>query len=145
MNNIRHLHLTDYTKQYFNLLNQLKPIGECSYTCFKETYDLIERNPNHFVFVIEEDNVIVGSITLLVEVKFLYKGLKLGHIEDVIVHNKYRNKGYGKLLVEFCKQYAKDVLGCHKIGLCSRKESERFYIKTGFHPIGVYYADYFSR
>lgn len=139
---IRQLELSDYKKKYIDLLNQLKPMSGCTYECFENILNSINKNPHHFVFVIERDGIIVGTITLLIEPKLLYKGKSLGHIEDFVIHKEYRKKRYGKQLIEFCKKYGQSR-GCHKVGLCSRIESEYFYEKNDFIPIGKYYATYF--
>jgi len=138
---IRLLEIGDYHKNYLQLMNQLKPTKIYSYALFKKIFKQIEKNDEHNIFVIEEDGIIVGTITIVLETKFIYEGEKLGHIEDFVVDKNYRKKGYGGNLIEhvinFCKKN-----DCRKIGLCSRPYAQEFYYKKGFDVIGNYFAKY---
>tara|TARA_B100000963_G_scaffold12624_1_gene9734 strand:+ start:3380 stop:3811 length:432 start_codon:yes stop_codon:yes gene_type:complete len=138
---IRLLEIGDYHKNYLQLMNQLKPTKIYSYAKFKKIFKQIEKNEEHNIFVIEEDGIIVGTITVVLETKFIYEGEKLGHIEDFVVDKNYRKKGYGGNLIEhvinFCKKN-----DCRKIGLCSRPCAQEFYYKKGFDVIGNYFAKY---
>ncbi len=138
---IRLLEKGDYYKNYLELMSQLKPTNIYSYSKFEKIFKEIEKNKNHNIFVIEEDNIIVGTVTIVLETKFIYDGDKLGHIEDLVVDKEYRKKGYGGNLVDhvvnFCKKNQ-----CRKIGLCSRPNAQEFYYKKGFDVIGSYFAKY---
>jgi GNAT superfamily N-acetyltransferase len=57
-------------------------------------------------------------------------------IENMVVEEKYRSRGVGKLLIEYVLKRAKET-GCYKIQLCSdnkREEAHRFYQSMGFEP-----------
>ena len=53
---------------------------------------------NHQIFVIEnkDTNHIIGTLTILIEQKVIHNMGKVGHIEDVVIDNKYRGRGLGK-------------------------------------------------
>ena len=138
---IRALEVTDYDKHYLALLNQLRPVESYESSSFERVYKDYQDNNQHYIFVIEEENVIVGTITVLLETKFIYEGRKLAHIEDLVVHEDHRKKGYGGKLVDYCVDFCKEQ-GCKKIALCSRKTAEEFYNKKGFDIIGNYFAKY---
>ena len=83
--NIRKLTIHDYD-QYINLINQLRPIGcDITYETFIKIYEDIFKS--NIIFVAEINNILVGSITLLIEQKFIHKCSKYVVIEDVIVDN----------------------------------------------------------
>ena len=138
---IRKLQKTDYNKRYLELLNQLKPIIRYDQEIFNNIFEDISNDIRHNIFVIEDDGIIVGTITVLLESKFIFMGDKLGHIEDLVVDRSYRNKGYGGMLVNYCIDYCREN-GCKKIGLCSRVNAQEFYYKKGFDVIGNYFAKY---
>ena len=140
---IRKLKKSDYYKNYLGLLNQLRPVNDYSYEKFEKIYDEIKKNKNHIIFVIEENNIIVGTITVILETKFIYEGLKLGHIEDFVVDKDYRKSGYGSKLISHCEEFCKKNK-CKKIGLCSRPTASDFYYKKGYDIIGNYFAKYLS-
>ena len=138
---VRRLEKSDYHKNYLGLLNQLKPIEMFDFNKFSSIFDNISKNKNHVIFVIEEDNIIVGTITVLMEEKFIYGGQKLGHIEDFVVDSKYRKCGYGSKLLEHSILFCKNN-NCRKVGLCSRANAVDFYYKKGLDVIGNYFAKY---
>ena len=138
---IRALEVTDYDKDYLALLNQLRPVEAYDSSSFERVYKDYQDNKQHYIFVIEEENSIVGTITVLLETKFIYEGRKLAHIEDLVVHEDHRKKGYGGKLISYCVDFCKEQ-GCKKIALCSRKTSEEFYYKKGYDVIGNYFAKY---
>ena len=84
----------------------------------------INSNPLHKVFV-AQDNIngkIVGTTTLLIEPKFINKGMQVGYIEDVSVRKDYEGLGIGFKLVNYATNYAILNGGCKKILLyCSEK------------------------
>lgn len=51
----------------------------------------IKTNPLHKIFVAQSDinGKIVGTTTLLIEPKFINKGMQVGYIEDVSVRKGY--------------------------------------------------------
>src|SRR5262249_12258477 len=46
-------------------------------------------------YVARRDGRIVGTASLLIELKFIHKGGKVAHIEDVAVHKDHQRKGIG--------------------------------------------------
>ena len=60
----------------------------------------------------------------------------LGHIEDVCVDKEFRNRGYGKNIVNFLINRAKDK-GCYKITLDCSISNKEFYKKCGLEERGL--------
>tara|TARA_B100000424_G_scaffold57824_2_gene41889 strand:+ start:15368 stop:15835 length:468 start_codon:yes stop_codon:yes gene_type:complete len=136
---IRKLEIGDYMNSYLSLLKQhfTIDITSISFTDFK---DFIHNlNINHQVFIAEHiptshlstEHYLVGSITILIEKKLIHSMGKVAHIEDVIVHENYRKKGLGKMLINKCIEYAKEK-NCYKIVLYCEEENIDFYQKCGF-------------
>ncbi len=80
------------------------------------------------------DGVIVGYGSIIIEEKV--RGGKAGHIEDIVSHADYRQKGIGKKIVDSLIQIAKSH-GCYKVLLQSQKHNINFYKKSGFEESGI--------
>jgi glucosamine-phosphate N-acetyltransferase len=94
----------------------------------------IKSNPLHKVFVAQEDNndKILGTTTLIVEPKFINKGMQVGYIEDVSVKKGYEGLGIGFKLVNYATSYAISNQGCKKILLYCSEKNRPFYEKLGY-------------
>ena len=110
---------------------------------FKNLKSLIERLPqNHNIFLYLENNIIVGAITLIIEEKIIHSGGKVGHIEDFVVLDEYRNKGIGSLLYNYVKILCEQNK-CYKMILDCNELLENYYIKKGFVKKGSCLGYYF--
>jgi len=89
-------------------------------------------NLKHQIIVIEMDNQIIGSGTLLIEEKLTYGGCKMGHIENILIDEKYRNLKLGSILVNKLVELAKQNK-CYRIDLSCEEQIVDFYEKLGFH------------
>lgn len=128
---IRELQKEDYNKKYLDLLKELTIVKELSKEDFNETFDNINKLPNHKIFVIELDNIIVASITLLIEYKFIRNRMNVGHLEDVVVKKEYRRKGLSRKLIEHCIKYSVNN-NCYKIILNCDEKLKQYYNKFNF-------------
>ena len=110
---------------------------------FKNLKGLIERLPqNHNIYFYLENDKIVGGITLIIEQKIIHNGGKVGHIEDFVVLDEYRNKGIGSLLYNYVKILCEQNK-CYKMILDCDQLIENYYIKKGFVKKGSYLGYYF--
>jgi glucosamine-phosphate N-acetyltransferase len=89
-----------------------------------------ELDDYSLVYMVEIDNVIVGTIKIIIEKKFYNENCYAGHIEDVVIDREYRGKGYGKIAVNFAEQLCKQK-GCYKILLYCSDHNVKFYEKCG--------------
>jgi glucosamine-phosphate N-acetyltransferase len=89
-------------------------------------------------YVATDGDRIVGTLTLLVERKFIHHGGRVGHIEDVVVHGEYQKRGIGQALVRHAVEEARQ-LGCYKVILNCFEERVGFYESVGFrrHDVGM--------
>lgn len=132
---IRELSEQDYYKGFLNLLEQLTTVdaNNITYDDFIKHLKKIKSK----VFVMEDgEGKIIGTMTLLIEEKFIHKLSSVGHIEDVVVNDEYRGKGLGKMLIDYGVKYAKDN-GCYKIILNCAEKNIAFYEKCGFKSKNV--------
>lgn len=96
----------------------------------KKYLDEILNSKNTFLFLAEEEGII-GTLTLIINQ--IPTGKK-AWIEDVVVDNKLRGKGIGKMLIEFAIEFARNK-GISKIDLTSKPErvaANELYKKLGF-------------
>ncbi|HYA83584.1 MAG TPA: GNAT family N-acetyltransferase [Candidatus Bathyarchaeia archaeon] len=109
------------------------PLEGLSKATAKAILKEIKTNPLHkiFVAITKDDNLVIGTTTLLVEPKFIFGGGRVGHIEDVSVRKEYQRKGIGFKLVNYATEQAA-LMGCVKTVLDCSDESMRFYQKLGY-------------
>lgn len=122
-------------KECLKLLEELTIVGEVPN--YLEIFNELKNNKNHYIFVYEEDNKILGMATLLIEQKFIHSGSRVGHIEDVVVSKNHRKSGIGKKLVDKCVEVAK-YRQCYKTILDCDDNLLVFYTKMGFRRAGNY-------
>ena len=88
-------------------------------------------NDNHHILVIEVNNQIIGSGTLLIEEKMTYGGCKMGHIENVLIDDNMRGNKYGTFIVNELIKIA-DNHKCYRIDLICTEQLIPFYKNVGF-------------
>lgn len=133
----------DYlNNSFFKTLSNLAEVDEAIYNkeFSKNIFEKIEKSGNIKVFVALNDTEIIGSITTIIEQKFIHNGGKVCHIEDVVTRKGFENLGIGSLLVEKALELAVQEQ-CYKIILNCSKYNSGFYEKFGFykHDIGMRY------
>lgn len=125
----------------------------------KQILQQIKSNPLHKIFIAQEEEeggggeqqeqeqqvqaqddidkkkiktIVVGTTTLLVEPKFINKGMRVGYIEDVSVRKGYDGLGIGSQLIAYAIHDAISVEACGKILLYCSKNTMPFYEKLGY-------------
>ena len=139
---IRHIDDSDITSDYIKLLGQLTEIDNLDKT---QTFEFLRSlGKNHAIFVIEdyETNKIVATGTILIERKLIHNNGKVGHIEDIVVDEKCRGFGLGKIIIDHLSEFAKNA-GCYKCILDCSSENMKFYEKCGYIKKGVQMGRYF--
>jgi glucosamine-phosphate N-acetyltransferase len=142
---IRELCTNDYYRNFLQLLNKLSKFDYEKIT-FDDFYEYnnkyMDKKNNTQIYVIESEGLIIGCGTLLIEHKFIHNLSKVGHIEDVIIDEKYRNMGLGKKLINKLVDIASNNL-CYKVILDCSKDKEIFYEKCGFTNMNSQMSIYF--
>lgn len=129
---IREIELYDIKKGFLNVLTNLSEVGDLNLHDALKILEIIKRNPFHKIFVAVDDGCeVIGTITLLVEPKFIHVGGFVAHIEDVVVRKGYERKGIGRALMRTAIEHAKE-LGCYKCILACNESVAGFYEKLGF-------------
>jgi ribosomal protein S18 acetylase RimI-like enzyme len=116
------------------------PLKDCR-KVFKE----MSKVPGYSLLVAEEDGEVVGTTVLSILPGFAHGTNPFAVIEYVVVDEKKRSKGVGKILMEHCRKLAKEA-GCYKIMLTSDKRRERahkFYRSLGFDASSEGFRFYF--
>jgi len=123
----------DLDKGFLEVLDNLLP-SQINNDFAKEILKEIKSNPLHKIFVAKEagNNIIVGTTTLLIEPKFINKGMRVGYIEDVSVRKGYEGLGIGRQLIEYVTNNETTIQQCNKIILYCSKKNKPFYEKLGY-------------
>jgi glucosamine-phosphate N-acetyltransferase len=130
---IHEIEYEDIDKGFLQVLDNLLPTN-IDVTHAKEILEKIKSNPLHKIFVAEDtdSHKIVGTATLLLEPKFIDKGMVVGYVEDVAVKKGYEGQGIGKQVIANVINYAKTIEHCSKILLYCSEKTKKFYEKSGF-------------
>ena len=104
----------------------------------KDIFEIIDSNPHHVILVAVTAGRVIGSVTMLIEQKFIHGGGKVCHIEDVVVDGDAQRRGTGQKLILAALGYAKNA-GCYKTILDCMDDVRPFYEKLGFarHSSGM--------
>ncbi|KUJ10408.1 acyl-CoA N-acyltransferase [Mollisia scopiformis] len=143
---IRPLEREDYHKGFFECIQVLTETGDVSEERFCERYDWMKNQGQgiHYFLVIEHQNQIVGTGTVVVERKFIRNLGNVAHIEEIAIRKEHQGKKLGLKMIQALVSVAKNV-GCYKSILGCSEENEPFYIKCGFEKrgrnMGQFYDD----
>ena len=113
----------------YDVVKQLR--AELSYNEFEDLiYDM--RHMEYKMFGILERGELVCYSGVAVQTNLYHK--RHLYIFDLVTDEKYRRQGYGKMMLEYLRDYAKTA-ACENIVLSSeleREEVHSFYEKSGF-------------
>lgn len=131
MNNSIHL-LGDTNYSQREIINLLSNLCECDIIEDNKWTTFIKNIPdNQKIFCYTLENKLVGMITVIIEKKIIHGYKSVGHIEDLVVDSKYRNRNIGGELLDYVYNYCKKE-NCYKIILNCISELEKFYIKNNY-------------
>ena len=94
----------------------------------------MSQYPGYTLLVAEDNGQVVGTTVLAVLPGFAHGTSPFAVVEYVVVDEKFRSKGIGRLLMESVISLAKEA-GCYKIMLTSdlrRESAHKFYQSVGF-------------
>ena len=128
----RKLNKYDYEK-YLLLINEFRT----TYFTYEQFINFLDNSQkNTEIIIIEKNNELIASGTILYETKLIHNISLYAHIEDIIVLSKYRNNGIGKLLIKYLIDNCKKQK-CYKILLDCSSELINFYEKNNFKKNGT--------
>lgn len=116
------------------------PLKDC-----KKVFTRMSKVPGYSLLVAEENGEVIGTTVLSILPGFAHGTSPFAVIEYVVVDEKKRSKGVGKILMDYCKDLAKKA-GCYKIMLTSDKRRDRahkFYQSLGFEASAEGFRYYF--
>lgn len=128
---IRKLELKDL-EEVFELLDELYE-NKIEYSIFVQKYEASLNDDNFYEIVAVEDNKVVGVLIARI-INRLAKKKNIFFIDDLIVNERYRNTGIGKLLIQNAMDYAVSI-DCESLeltSLISNINAHRFYENNGF-------------
>src|SRR5579864_1174603 len=97
---VRQLQDEDFEKGFIETLSNLSDTGGLSPKEGRKIFGAMKRDPLYHIFVaVASDGQVIGATTLLVEQKFIHRGGRVGHIEDVVVRKGHEGKGVGGSVV----------------------------------------------
>lgn len=139
---VKELENHDLINSFFDTLSNLTEIGKDVYDkeFSQKIFEKIRKSDNIKIFVAIKDTDIVGSITAIIEQKFIHNGGRICHIEDVVTRKGFEKLGIGSILVEKVLELAIQEK-CYKVILNCSEYNSKFYEKLGFykHSIGMRY------
>ena len=129
--NIRKIKLEDLDN-VFELLNELYE-NKIEYSKFTQKYKESLEDSSFYGIVAIEDNKVVGVLISRV-INRLAKKKNILFIDDLIVNEKCRNIGIGKLLIQTATAYAisKDCGALELTSMIQNINAHRFYENNGF-------------
>lgn len=104
------------------------------YKSFEEAYKNKIKNEKNYYFLGIKENQIVGFISLVIDYQLHHAG-KVATVEELIINDRFRNHGIGKMLLN-------EAINCARVNNCriieltsnfSRERSHKFYEKNGFN------------
>eukprot|EP01095_Lingulamoeba_sp_RSL-Kostka_P015401 TRINITY_DN707_c0_g1_i1.p1 TRINITY_DN707_c0_g1~~TRINITY_DN707_c0_g1_i1.p1 ORF type:complete len:188 (+),score=29.18 TRINITY_DN707_c0_g1_i1:49-612(+) len=131
---IKPLERQDFENNFSYVLSQLTTVGSLNNCSFKEQFDLMKEDGSYFIIVIKDknsNNDIIGLGSILIERKFIHSTGLVGHIEDIVVDERYRGNRLGKIIIDQLVEIG-HALGCYKIILDCSEKNVTFYNKCGF-------------
>jgi RimJ/RimL family protein N-acetyltransferase len=134
---IRSIEHNDYI-EYLNLMREFHGYNyEISYDNFCNQLQIMVDNDfcNIFVIYSNKERKLIGAGSIYKLVKL--HNNSVGQIEDIIITEKYRGYGYGKMLIEKLCHTGLDKFNCYKIILNCLEKNIRFYEKCEFIVAGV--------
>lgn len=127
----RLLNENDFEKGFPHILQNLTKTGDWTIKEFLTHFMLLQNKPQK-TYVLEENNQIIATGTILWEAKWIHHGASVAHIEDIVVHPLYQGKGIGKKLMTFLIQKCQENKKTYKIILDASDANIEFYEKCGF-------------
>jgi len=129
---IQLLNKNDYDK-YYPLINEFRQ------TCFteEEFKQFLEELPSNInIWVMEYEEKLVATTTVIYEPKLIYNRCRIAHVEDVCVLKEYQKHGFGSQILQYVVSEAKQKQ-CYKITLVCNESVLPFYLKNNFEKRGM--------
>lgn len=100
-----------------------------------ERVEEIKKDPNNYLFVLEEENKLQGSVFITLCLDPMYQYRPYAVIENLIIAEEFRGQGLGRELLHHVEQFCMNR-NCTKMMLVSstkRIEAHNFFEKLGYN------------
>ncbi len=134
------------------LMRQLSANGErpeaavqAATTAHVAALEALSRTPGYYLLVIEDEGEVRGTCAVYVVPNLSHGGAPWCVVENVVVDEAYRSRGYGGRLMAQAERLAREA-GCYRVSLMSnlrRRDAHRFYERLGFEPSHQGFTKYF--
>jgi glucosamine-phosphate N-acetyltransferase len=122
-----------FYRDYLKLLKQLSNYDyEITKEDFFKKYEMLQDTCKILVLFENDKFVAAGSIFKLTKLH----NNSVAQIEDVVVDENYRGKGYGKMIVEALTKIGKEEWNCYKVVLNCLTKNLEFYKKLNYEVVG---------
>ncbi len=131
---IKKLEKTDLKRHLETYIQTLQNLSKTPNISPQKANDIFDKIKNQWTIIyiaINETEWVIGSISLLLEKKFLRWGGVAGHIEDVVVRKWFEWHKIWSKLMEIAIKKAKEIW-CYKIILDCDQKLEWYYQKFWF-------------
>lgn len=136
---------SSYWREITELMSQLTSESIIDMHQYKmlDYFKSLENNSTQTpIYFITYKGGIIGIVKVIYERKIIHGFSSVAHIEDFIIHSKYRGFGFGKLVMKMIVNHAKNG-GCYKVILNCNDNVKEFYEKCGFtqknHQMAIYF------
>lgn len=140
--------IEDIKLQYLNLLSFLTETPNISNETFFFQINEISKIGDILICYIcynSSKNInILGTGTIIYEPKIIHGCKNVGHIEDIVVHEKYRTHGIAKNILEKLIE-SSTKKNCYKVILDCKPELKGFYEKIGFEQKSLQMCKYYNK
>ena len=126
---------------FLKTLSDLAEVGNLSQEKTEEVLEIINAQGSRIFIAVSDEGQIIGSLTLMLEQKFLRSGKIAGHIEDVVTRKGYEGLGIASTLMKKATETARES-GCYKLILDCEEGLVSFYEKFNFKKQGVFMKIY---
>ena len=95
----------------------------------------IINDPNHHIIVVEENDEMLASCVCVIIPNLTRNTRPYAIIENVVTHEKCRNRGYATACLNLAKEIAQEE-GCYKMMLMTSSKTEsthNFYRSAGYN------------
>ena len=91
--------------------------------------ELIDSNPWMLFLVAELDDVVVGTVTMVIVPAITHSAQPWAQIDHMVVHEAHRSTGIGHALLARCEEHIHSVGGCKLQLHCSnhRDDADKFH------------------
>ena len=136
---IRKLNKHDFDRGILETLQQLSYFHKqnIKHDQFIDFINFMPVNTHIYVIVDRYTHKVIASSTIIFEEKIIHNMGVVCHIEDLVVHEHYRNSKIGKMLLNFIIDKAKEDKKCYKIILNCSEKNRVFYEKHNFKQKNV--------